>query len=142
MFVTLTQLQNGEASFLQTVIDNTCGKLNVALRGFRYEVGYRNASSSAGILWRPVVDPTDDSRNDRPLKIQLPAGLYNFEQLAQVLLKEIPGVTLKITKATGTIKLNIPEPSGMIKLSGDMRWILGFDERGWIDGNMRQTGKN
>ena len=40
-------------------------------------------------------------------------------------MEEIPGVTLKITKATGTIKLNIPAPSGMIKLSGDMRRIDG-----------------
>ena len=132
MFVTLTQLQKGEASVLQTVIDNTCSKLNVALRGFHYEVGYRNVSSSAGILWRSAV--ADDQSSDRPRKIQVPAGLYNFEQLARVFMEEIPGVTLKITKATGTIKLNIPEPSGMIKLSGDMRRILGIDERGWIDG--------
>ena len=128
MFVTLTQLQKGEVSVLQTVIDNTCGKLNVALRGFHYEVGYRNVSSSAGILWRPDVDPTNDSPNDRPLKIPVPAGLYTIERLSHFLMEEIPGLTLKM------IKLNIPESSGMIKLTGDLRRILGIDERGWIDG--------
>ena len=82
MFVTLTQLQKGEASVLQTVIDNTCGKLNVTLRGFHYEVGYRNVSSSDVILWRP--DPEEP--NHRPWT-PVPAGLYTFEQLWHFLLK-------------------------------------------------------
>ena len=51
MFVTLTQLQNREAPVLQTVIDNTCSKLNVALRGFHYVVDYLNVSSSSEIQW-------------------------------------------------------------------------------------------
>ena len=131
MFVTLTQLQKGEASVLQTVIDNTCGKLNVALRGFHYEVGYRNVSSSAGIIWRPAV--ADKQSSDRPQKIPVPAGLYTIERLSHFLM-EIPDLTLKMNKATGLIKLNIPESSGMIKLTGDLRRILGIDERGWIDG--------
>ena len=38
-FVTLTKLQNREPTLLRTVIDNTCGKLNAALRSFHYEVG-------------------------------------------------------------------------------------------------------
>ena len=130
MFVTLTQLQKGEASVLQTVIDNTCGKLNVALRGFHYEVGYRNVSSSAGILWRPAV--ADNQSCDRPQKIPVPAGLYTIERLSHFLMEEIPGLTLKMNKTTGLIKLNIPESSGMIKLTGDLRRIMGIDERGWI----------
>ena len=125
MFVTLTQLQNGEASLLQTVIDNTCCKLHVALRGFHYEVGYRNVGSSSRILWRSIT-------GDKPRNILVPAGLYNFEQLAQVFMEEIPGVTVKITKATGTIKLNIQ--GGIIKLSNDLRRILGIDEKDWMDG--------
>ena len=129
MFVTLTQLQNGEALVLQTVIDNTCGKLNVALRSFHYEVGYCNVSSSDVIL-RRLREP-----NYRPLWAPVPAGLYTFEQLSHFLMEEIPGLTLKLNKATGLIKLNIPESaSGMIKLTGIMRRILGIDERGWISG--------
>ena len=44
-----------------TVIDNTCGKLNVALRGFHYEVGYLNVSSSDVIMWRP--DPEEPNHS-------------------------------------------------------------------------------
>ena len=139
MFVTLTQLQKGEASVLQTVIDNTCGKLNVALRGFHYEVGYCNVSSSSGILWRPGMDR--DSPNDKPLKIQVPAGLYTIERLSHFLMEEIPGLTLEMNKATGLINLNIPESSGMIKLTGDLRRILGIEERGWIDEEYGETNR-
>ena len=41
-FVALTKLQNREPTLLQTVINNTGGKLDIALREFHYEVGYRN----------------------------------------------------------------------------------------------------
>ena len=109
MFVTLTQLQNGEASPLQTVIDNTCGNLHVALRGFHYEVGYRNVGSSSGALWVPAVSDGPPVGDNRPQKILVSSGLYNFEQLATVLMEDIPGVTLKIAKATGIVKLSIQD---------------------------------
>ena len=47
-FVALTKLQNREPTLLQTVINNTGGKLDIALREFHYEVGYRNISSTGG----------------------------------------------------------------------------------------------
>ena len=47
-FVALTKLQNREPTLLQTVINNTGGKLHIALREFHYEVGYRNTSSTGG----------------------------------------------------------------------------------------------
>ena len=83
MFITLTQLQNREATILQSAVDNTGGKLHVALRGFHYEVGYRNVGSSSGILWR-----SRDS--DNPKKIMVPPGLYTFEQLSDFLWKKFP----------------------------------------------------
>ena len=109
MFITPTQLQNREATILQSAIDNTGGKLHVALRGFHYEVGYRNIGSSSGILWR-----SRDS--DNPKKIIVPPGLYNFEQLWDFFMEEIPGLTLKLTKATGLIRLSLSEP-GEIKFT-------------------------
>ena len=100
MFITLTQLQNREATILQSPVDNTGGKLYVALQSFHYEIGYRNTSSSPGILWH--------ARNsDNPKKIMVPPGLYTFEQLSDFLMEEIPTLTLKLTKATGLIRLRL-----------------------------------
>ena len=83
MFITVTRLQNREATILQSPVDNTGGKLYVALRGFHYEVGYHNVSSSSGILWR--------ARNsDNAKKIMVPPGLYTFEQLSDFLWKKFP----------------------------------------------------
>ena len=77
----------------------------------------------------PDVNPMDDSPNNRPQKIPVPAGLYTIERLSHFIMEEIPGLTLKMNKATGLIKLNIPESSGMMKLTGDLHRILGIDER-------------
>ena len=61
-FVTLTNLQNREPMLLQTAIDNTCGKLNVALRSFHYEVGYHNLDASTHFFLSSYVDPGLGSR--------------------------------------------------------------------------------
>ena len=127
MFITLTQLQNEEATTLQSVVDNTGGKLYIALRELHYEVGYHNVGSSSVILWRSVD-------TDRPRRITVPPGLYTFEQLSKFFMEAVPGLTLKIVKATGLIKLSIPGSDGEIKLSGDIRRILGIDEKGWFGG--------
>ena len=86
MFVTLTHIQNRAATILQLVVDNTGGKLHVALQGFHYEVGYRNVGSSSGIQ-RRFVD------GNLPKKIKVPPGLYSFKQLSQFIMKEMSGVT-------------------------------------------------
>ena len=59
-FVTLTKLQNREPTLLQTAIDNTCGKLNVALKSFHYEAGYHNVDLPTGftIVDESAVDPS------------------------------------------------------------------------------------
>ena len=130
MFITLTQLQNKEATLLQSTIDNTDGRLYVALRGFHYEVGYRNVDSSVGFLWRPK----NSGILDGPQSIRIPPGLYYIEDLSKFFTEEIPGSTLEITEATNLIKLNIPESSGEIKLNSDLRQILGINEKRWFSG--------
>ena len=55
-FITLTKLQNREPALLQTVIDNTCGKLNIALKSFHYEVGYHNLDPSATFGYASSVE--------------------------------------------------------------------------------------
>ena len=76
MFITLTKIQTEKATTLQSVVDNTDGKLYVALREFHYEVGYENVSSSAEIQLRSRARPPVDRR------VEVPHGLYNFEQLS------------------------------------------------------------
>ena len=131
MFVTLTQHQKGEALVLQTVIDNTCGKLNVALRGFHPDVDYLNVTSSSVILWRAAND-RGDYPLDGSLKILAPAGLYNFKQLSQFLMGKIPGLDLWINR-DNTISFYL-QPYSVIKISNSMRILLGINNERWING--------
>ena len=68
-FVTLTKLQNREPTLLQTAIDNTGGKLNVALKSFHYEVGYQNLGADTHFYSSSYIDP----------KAWLQRGLLNIK---------------------------------------------------------------
>ena len=71
-FVTLTKLQNREPTLLQTAIDNTCGKLNVALRSSHYEVGYRNLDAHTRFFLTPPPPSENywpDSLSRQPVRI-------------------------------------------------------------------------
>ena len=134
MFITLTKttkIQTEKATTLQSVIDNTDGKLYVALREFHYEVGYHNVGLSAVFMWRsPSVLI---GGGDQPRRITVPHGLYTFEQLSKFFMEAIPGLTLKMAKATGIIKLTTANDEE-IRLDSDLRRILGIDEKGWFGG--------
>ena len=129
MFVTLTQLQNREPTVLQTVIDNTSGKLHVALRGFHYEVGYRNITrSSQGFFTR---EPNlNNPRTFITRAYPVPTGLYDFERLSLFIREKLPNVDFYLTVA-GIIQLHVPPPNE-IKFQSDLRQILGIAEKGWI----------
>ena len=132
----MTQLQNEEASVLQTAIDNTGGKLHVALRGFHYEAGYRNVGSSHGFFVR-----TPNLRNpSSPVStfFTVPTGLYNFEQISSLIIAHITGAQLSIT-ATGLINLFIAEHIA-IRFHSNLRRLLGIDEKGWIEGTYEGDG--
>ena len=130
MFITLTQLQNEEASVLQTAIDNTGGKLHVALRGFHYEVGYRNVGSSQGFFLRfpNLQNPNSPVQQSFPV----PPGLYNFKQLSRFIAENVNGAQLSLT-ANNITKLFVPIHMA-IKFRSDLRRLLGIDEKGWIEG--------
>ena len=51
-----------------------------------------------------------------------------------LLIEKLPGLALKINKATGLIKLNIPESLSVMRLTDILRRILGIDDSGWIGG--------
>ena len=125
MFITLSQLQNKEATLLPSVIDNTDGRLHVAFRGFNDEVGYHN------VPWTKVVYTI--SIADRPQGIMVPNGLYTFERLSQFLMENAPGISLKMSKVTGLVTINTPE-GGAVLLSKKLRRILGIDHNTLING--------
>ena len=125
MFVILTQLQKGEPTLLQTVIDNTGGKLNVALRGFHYEVGYRNIRSSQGFFTR--IPHPQNPKTFISQAYPVPTGLYDFERLSLFIKENINGVRIVLT-AVAIINLYIPPPIE-IKFQSDLRQILGIAEK-------------
>ena len=110
-FVTLTKLQNREPTLLQTAIDNTCGKLNVALKSFHYEVGYHNLDARARFFLTSYVDPGLGSGAPTATQKSLFAlqhgGLYTFEEISRFLIESVPGITLRL-KAPGLAEFNIP----------------------------------
>ena len=126
MYQTISNLQNGKATSLQSVVDNTDGKLYVALREIRYEVGYYNVGSSAEIL-RTTYTSDGDSRQE----ITIPPGLYTFKQLSTFIMDAIPGLTLDVNKETGlvTLFLNLDDENTTVNIifSHDLLQILGFD---------------
>ena len=96
-FVALTKLQNREPTLLQTVINNTGGKLDIALREFHYEVGYRNTSSTGGFEFEPWVNPSKeydpfDIASHSIKSFALHEGLHSFEQLSRFFYEAVPGI--------------------------------------------------
>ena len=137
-FVTLTKLQDGEPAVLETVIDNTDGKLEVTLREFHYEVGYRNISSTAEFDFEPWVHPTKeydpfDIVSYSVKSFALHEGMYSFEQLTRFFHEAVPGITLKF-KDSSLAKLDAPAHIGRIRLNSSLLQILGIDKEDWIGG--------
>ena len=136
-FVTLTKLQYVEQAVLKTVIDNTDGNLEVTLREFHYEVGYRNISSTAEFDFEPWVNSTKEydpfdivSYSVKSFALQ---GLYSFEQLTRFFHEAVPGITLKF-EDSNLAKFDAPAHIGRIILNSSLRQILGIDKEDWIGG--------
>ena len=112
-FITLTKLQNREPALLQTAIDNTCGKLNIALKSFHYEVGYHNLDPSAnwGRLGREGFT--------------LYGGMYTFEQMSRYLMESVPGLTLRLNIHNRT-ELDIPDSFEGLALDKSIVHFLGL----------------
>ena len=111
-FITLTKLQNREPTLLQTVIDNTCGKLNIALKSFHYEVGYRN------------LDPSTTFGHTGAFILY--GGMYTFEQISRFLMEEVPGITLRLNMFNQT-ELNIPDSVVGLSIGGTLLHFLGLE---------------
>ena len=122
-FVTLTKLQNREPTLLQTAIDNTCGKLNVALKSFHYEAGYHNVDLPTGFT---IVDKSTDGE----LKsFRLYRGLYTFEQISRFFIESVPDITIRLN-LSGLVEFNVPQSVSHINLDGTLTRFLGITKRG------------
>ena len=135
-FVTLTKLKNREPTLLQTAIDNTCGKLNVALRSFHYEVGYYNLNDRTHVYSTSYVDPGLGSRAP-PATHKFFAlqhdGLYTFEEISRFFMESVPGITLRL-KVPGLAEFDIPTTIGTITPDRQLCRLLGITERHAITG--------
>ena len=133
-FVTLTKLQNREPTLLQTAIDNTCGKLNVALKSFHYEVGYHNLDAHTSFYFDPIISYEDTlTYIDRLLKSRRVftlwgGGLYTFEDISRFFMESVPGVTLRLS-LYGLVEFYVPETLGTITLDKQLRRLLGITKR-------------
>ena len=135
-FVTLTKLQNREPTLLQTAIDNTGGKLNVALKSFHYEVGYQNLGADTHFFSSSYIDPRLGPRGGySTLKFFALryGGLFTFEEISRFIKEAVPGMTLRL-KALGLAEFNIPEALGTITIHGQLLKILGITKTQTIRG--------
>ena len=128
-FITLTKLQNREPALLQTVIDNTCGKLNVALKSFHYEVGYHNVDPHIGFTIQLKSE-------DRYKSFRLYRGLYTFEQISRFFMESVPGITIKLNPS-GLVELKFPQSVAFAELDSNLYRFLGIGaetRKTWIFG--------
>ena len=123
-FITLTKLQNREPTLLQTVIDNTCGKLNIALKSFHYEVGYHNLDPSA------TFGCASSSQVRRSLPLY--GGMYTFEQISRFLMESVPGITLRLDIRNQT-ELDIPDSITVLTLDKTLVHFLGLESLPYTD---------
>ena len=133
-FVTLTKLQNREPTLLQTAIDNTCGKLNVALKSFHYEVDYHNIDDDAYFLIRTYVNPWPDLTEKRSVFALWDGGLYTFEDISRFFMESVPGLTLRLNPS-GLAEFIIPTTINIVEIDEQLRRLLGITRRLGIIGN-------
>ena len=68
MFITLTNVQRGEAVALLRYIDNRCSTKRVAIRSFTFWVGWHNLGAGQWISWR--------HRDGRAVTLDLVPGIF------------------------------------------------------------------
>ena len=104
------------------MIDNTCGKLNIALKSFHYEVGYHNLDPSTGII---IVDKsTGEAKSFR-----LYGGLYTFEQISRFFIESVPGITIRLN-LSGLVEFNVPQSVSHMNLESTLTRFIGITQRG------------
>ena len=121
-FIALTKLQNREPTPLQTVINNTGGKLNVTLKSFHYEVGYHNVDPH--IEFTIASDLVDGFKPFR-----LHGGLYTFEQISRFFKESVHDITIGLN-ISGLVELKFPPSVFYVVLDSTLTQFLGITRVG------------
>lgn len=121
MFHTLTNIQRGVPVSLWRPLDNREGRASVALRSLTYNVGWHNVHKAETFHWQ-------NSDTGKSGTVEIPAGLYSFEALKDLLLQAGSGfgLSLDVNQENGFVSLVVPL-SIAIKLSSQILELLGLD---------------
>ena len=97
MFITLTQLHDEEAPFLQPVIPNKDGKIGAALRGLNYEVGYHNIKRKQEITLITIRDLATGPEYEH---YYIHPRHHSLKELIQTIKDTIPGISIGLAEET------------------------------------------
>jgi len=131
MFLTVTNIQSGEAVQLQQCIDNLGGNLRISLRTLTYIVGWHNVEAGQTISWRPAVE------RSRINNYSFAPGLYTFAHFRNIVRRLRSNISLSLDNASGLIKLQIP-PEWVVKFTDGLLNLMGLDDG--LNGQWLETG--
>ena len=122
MFLTLSNVQRGEAVPLQRYIDNRDGHLYVALKSITFTVGWYNIERGETFSWKSIGGGAKETRT-------IPPGLYGFDQLKEVpeRASSHPTHTLTVSRENSLISL-VVAPGWSVLLSDGLLALLGLDD--------------
>jgi hypothetical protein len=126
MFITITNVSKGKPFTLQEPIDNTDGKMKIGIRSISMWVGWYNIYKEQTCRWGLKAAGASHKINIKP-------GLYNFNQLAEVLTSEVENLTLSVNPINGLIDMAVP-PGIQLFLTEAVRYLLGIDDSDWLEG--------
>ena len=132
MFHILTNVQTGAAVQLQQYIDNRGGDLRVGLRSLTYTVRWYNIQTPADFAWMPVGAVVAGNPWTR---VVIPAGLYDFDMLADLISGEI--ATLSVNRVNGLVTFDVAE-GYLVRLDDSLGAVLGLDDG--LGGNWLREG--
>jgi hypothetical protein len=124
MYITINGAENGKPFTLQETIDNSSGKLKIGLKSISTWIGWYNIYEQQTVRWGVVGRESQD--------LTIPAGLYNFSELSDILTSGIENFTLTVNRANGLIVANIPATI-QIWFPDPIRYLLGLDDEGWLE---------
>lgn len=137
MFHTLSNVQRGGAIPLQAPIDNRDGDLQVGLRSITYTVGWYNVLEGEYVQW------VRDISGMSIAKITPPPGLYNWEQLCNVIgPPSSEALSISINRSHGKIKLDI-QSGWIVRFTDGLLRLIGLDDGlggQWLEGGTTYFG--